>query len=116
VKRVFVALDASSLAPKVLEAALSLAEKMNGEVHALSMDADLVAQAAGRIHVVPPLIDERAWWEQVLDAAKRVGADTLVIGSGTSGNEVDDDAARVLEHAGRPVLVVYKRGSRLSLK
>jgi nucleotide-binding universal stress UspA family protein len=116
VKRVLVALDASSYAPQVLNAALSLAESTQAEVHAYCSSPELAALTTGAIRLVPPAPGERAWWEQVLDAARRIAADTVVIGSGTSGHDVDEDAARVLEQARCAVLVVYKRGSRLSLK
>lgn len=138
-KRLLAAIDTSARATAVLRAALEFAAPLGATVHvfravylppelppaaatapdviakllAEQATADLVNLTNGTPAVIePPTAGARAVWREVLEAARRVDADLIVIGShGHSGWDtvLGTNAARIVDHADRSVLVVHER-------
>jgi len=135
---ILAAVDDSSRAEGVLNAALAIAERFDGQVHlfravtvpppippAAATEPDpypaqldsrarqsLEALAAHRRRIViePPDLDTAQPWQAILGAARRVGAELIVVGSHGFGGwdrVLATNAAKVADHASCHVLVVH---------
>ena len=130
-----VAVDTSPHAERVLRAAFELAQSIEARVHVFhALDAApaddglgslgeatqrLSALIGGAEATLEPLIISRgATWRRILDAAERINADVVVIGSRAARRDdqvLGSTAARVVDRADRPVLVVHERRTLLHL-
>jgi nucleotide-binding universal stress UspA family protein len=136
VKRMLIALDESVRAAQVLRAGLDLAGSIDAQVfafHAVELplphaDADaLLAAAAGRLRELlertgavaePPQLCASSPWKHVLEAARRLHATVLVIGShgaGAGEDALGSNAKKIVYGADRPVLVVHEERTILHL-
>jgi universal stress protein F len=141
-KRILAAVDGSPRAAPVFHAALELSLALGAQLHlfraaylapdlppaaatlpagieqqvADQVTAELVALAKGTACTVErPTVSTRAPWREVLDAARRIDADLIVVGShGYSGWDrvLGTNAARIADQADRSVLVVHERRAR----
>jgi universal stress protein F len=139
---ILAAVDGSPRAPHVVASAAELAERCGARVHlfrAVVVPPDFppharhpgaevprmlldqagealraLAAAFPRIQIDPPAIVAGQPWRAILDAAERVDADLIVVGShGYRGWDriLGTTAGKVADHAGRNVLVVHPLGS-----
>ena len=139
-KTILAAVDASPRAQSVVEAATDLASRYQATVvllrilavppeypaaaasqgddlgFALQQSARAALEALARdrpgVTVAPPLVFAGQPWRAIVDEAKRLAVDLIVIGShGYSGWDriLGTTASKVADHADRNVLVVHER-------
>lgn len=139
---ILAAVDGSERSKGVLDRALEVAERFDAKVHlfrsvtvppefpaAAHMPADALpvslehqtvqwledlAARHTRVRVLPPDLATTEPWRAITDAATRVGAELIVIGShGYHGWDhlLRTNASKVADHADRDVLVVHARAT-----
>lgn len=137
-KTILAAVDGSPRTQAVVDAAVEIAEKFDARVHlfrSVAVPPDFPAAARNAPDAMPTLLEAAARtalealarasprcvvepidltspqaWQAVLDAAKRVDADLIVVGShGYHGWDrvLGTNAARITNRADRNVLVVH---------
>jgi nucleotide-binding universal stress UspA family protein len=139
VKRILAAVDNSTRAADVFQAAAELGAALGATVHVFraaylapelppaaatlpsTLEADLAARVTKDLEslvlgtgavVEPPTVSARAAWREVLDVARHLDADLIVVGSHGYGGwdrVLGTNAARIADHSDCSVLVVHKK-------
>jgi nucleotide-binding universal stress UspA family protein len=143
VRSILVALDESARAALVFATAAMMARGLGAELylirvlvippdippaahtHPNGLEALLERDTRAELHALmsaepgvqygPPIVVEGDPWRQVVETAKRLDVDLIVIGShryhGRMDRVLGTVAAKVVNHADRDVLVVHERGA-----
>jgi nucleotide-binding universal stress UspA family protein len=137
---VLCAVDASARAPAVIRTAAEIAERFAAELHvfrAITLEPELppaaatepdhledvlvrratadlerLAAAHPHAHVMPPAVTSGAPWRAILQAAARIRADLVVLGShgyGGLDHLLGTTAGQVANRAPHNVLIVHDR-------
>jgi nucleotide-binding universal stress UspA family protein len=137
---ILAAVDASPLADAVIQMAIELADRFDAQIHLFrvvhrssefppsaathedSFNRDLAADAraqlailAGgreRITVEPPVLSPQEPWHAITEAARRMNADLIVIGSHAYGGwdrVLGTTSGKIVDRTDRHVFVVHER-------